>query len=109
MLRPIFSRLGEPYVGPSSMFSVNDPQGMSPECEGMGRVSTVDVDAMVDRSLSLNEGAIDVVAAADWVIDMGPGPGHDGGEIVFAGPPRALLDAEGSVTGQHLAERLAAA
>jgi excinuclease UvrABC ATPase subunit len=58
MLRLIYSRLAEPYVGPSSLFSFNDPQGMCPACEGMGRVSTVDVDAMVDRSRSLNEGAI---------------------------------------------------
>jgi excinuclease UvrABC ATPase subunit len=58
MLRLVYSRLGEPYVGPSNMFSFNDPQGMCPGCEGMGRVSSVDVDAMVDRSLSLNEGAI---------------------------------------------------
>ena len=58
MLRLIFSRLAEPYVGHSSLFSFNDPQGMCPACEGMGRVSTVDVDAMVDRSRSLNEGAI---------------------------------------------------
>ncbi|MET0694887.1 MAG: excinuclease ABC subunit UvrA [Propionibacteriaceae bacterium] len=58
MLRIVFSRLGEPYVGHSSMFSFNDPQGMCTECEGMGRVSTVDVDGMVDRTRSLNEGAI---------------------------------------------------
>jgi excinuclease UvrABC ATPase subunit len=58
MLRLVFSRLGEPRVGHSSMFSFNDPQGMCPDCEGMGRVSTVDEDGMVDRRLSLNEGAI---------------------------------------------------
>ena len=58
MLRLIYSRLGEPYVGHSSLFSFNDPQGMCPGCEGLGRVSTVDVGEMVDRSLSLNEGAI---------------------------------------------------
>ena len=58
MLRLLYSRLGEPHVGHSSMFSFNDPLGMCPGCEGMGRVSTLDVDAMVDRSLSLNEGAI---------------------------------------------------
>jgi excinuclease UvrABC ATPase subunit len=58
MLRVIYSRLAEPYVGHSSLFSFNDPQGMCPACEGMGRVSSVDVDAMVDRSRSLNEGAI---------------------------------------------------
>jgi excinuclease ABC A subunit len=58
MLRLIFSRLAEPHVGPSFMFSFNDPQGMCPACEGMGRVSSVDVDEMVDRTKSLNEGAI---------------------------------------------------
>jgi excinuclease UvrABC ATPase subunit len=58
MLRVIFSRLAQPYVGPSSLFSFNDPQGMCPGCEGMGRVSTVDVDEMVDRTKSLDEGAI---------------------------------------------------
>ena len=58
MLRIIFSRLGEPHVGSSNLFSFNDPNGMCPDCEGMGKVSTVDVDALVDRKLSLNEGAI---------------------------------------------------
>jgi excinuclease ABC A subunit len=58
MLRLIFSRLGKPHAGPSGAFSFNDPHGMCPECEGLGRVSTVDVDAMVDRSRSLDDGAI---------------------------------------------------
>jgi excinuclease UvrABC ATPase subunit len=58
LLRLVFSRLGEPHVGPSFMFSFNDPQGMCPACEGLGRVSTIDVDALVDRSRSLAEGAI---------------------------------------------------
>jgi len=58
MLRVIFSRVAQPYVGHSSLFSFNDPGGMCPDCEGIGRVSTVDIDEMVDRSRSLNEGAI---------------------------------------------------
>ncbi len=58
MLRLIYSRIGKPHVGHSGLFSFNDPRGMCPGCEGMGRISTVDVDAMVDRSLSLNAGAI---------------------------------------------------
>ena len=83
MLRVIFSRLGEPHVGPSSAFSFNIPAGsirgeitlergraqpeareltiaggMCPDCEGLGRVATVDIDALVDRDRSLNEGAI---------------------------------------------------
>jgi excinuclease UvrABC ATPase subunit len=37
---------------------------------------------------------------------MGPGAGHDGGRVLFEGPPRALLDTDGSLTGRHLAEHL---
>jgi excinuclease UvrABC ATPase subunit len=57
-LRLIFSRLGRPYAGPSNVFSFNDPQGMCQACEGLGRVSSIDVDELVDRTRSLNEGAI---------------------------------------------------
>src|SRR5829696_7257962 len=60
MLRIIFSRLGRPYVGPSMHFSFNLPDGMCPECEGLGRVSAVDVDELVDVERTLNEGAITV-------------------------------------------------
>ncbi len=60
MLRIIFSRLGTPHVGTSSAFSFNAPEGMCPRCEGVGQVSDIDVDQLVDRELSLNEGAITV-------------------------------------------------
>jgi excinuclease UvrABC ATPase subunit len=60
MLRIVFSRLGEPYVGTSGAFSFNLPEGMCPECEGLGRVSAVDVDELVDRNLTLREGAVTV-------------------------------------------------
>ena len=60
MLRIIFSRLGEPHVGTSGAFSFNLAEGMCPRCEGLGRVSDVDIDELVDRNLSLNEGAITV-------------------------------------------------
>lgn len=59
MLRIVFSRLGEPHVGTSGAFSFNLPEGMCPGCEGLGKVTTIDVDAIVDRSKSLNDGAID--------------------------------------------------
>ncbi|MEV0126779.1 excinuclease ABC subunit UvrA [Streptomyces sp. NPDC050703] len=58
MLRIVFSRLGVPRIGTSAAFSFNLPDGMCPECEGTGEVSTVDVDQLVDRSLSLDEGAL---------------------------------------------------
>ena len=60
MLRMLFSRLGEPHAGSSGAFSFNLPEGMCPRCEGTGRESAIDVDALVDRDLSLNEGAITV-------------------------------------------------
>jgi excinuclease UvrABC ATPase subunit len=41
------------------------------------------------------------------VIDLGPGAGHDGGRVVFEGPPVALAQAEGSLTGEHLRRQLA--
>ena len=68
------------------------------------------LDGLVERgrTVIVIEHDLDVVAGADWVIDMGPGPGHDGGQVVFAGPPHALLEADGSLTGRHLAEHLAA-
>ncbi|GGK25333.1 excinuclease ABC subunit A [Pilimelia terevasa] len=58
LLRLVFSRAGEPHLGGAHLFSFNDPQGMCPRCAGGGQVSDVDVDALVDRRLSLNEGAI---------------------------------------------------
>ncbi|MET9319637.1 excinuclease ABC subunit UvrA [Streptomyces sp. NPDC003038] len=60
MLRIIFSRLGAPHIGTSSAFSFNTPDGMCPRCEGIGEVSDIDVDQLVDRDRSLNEGAITV-------------------------------------------------
>ncbi|MGN9786091.1 ATP-binding cassette domain-containing protein [Nonomuraea sp. ZG12] len=58
MLRIVFSRVATPYVGPAFAFSFNTPQGMCPVCEGLGKVSDIDVDELVDRDLSLNEGAL---------------------------------------------------
>ncbi|NDU77011.1 ATP-binding cassette domain-containing protein [Actinomadura sp. DSM 109109] len=60
MLRIIFSRLGRPHAGTSTAFSFNSAEGMCPDCEGLGRASRVDLDELVDRGLSLNEGAITV-------------------------------------------------
>ncbi len=67
------------------------------------------LDAMADHGTTLIviEHNLDVVARADWIIDMGPGAGAEGGRVVFEGVPRELLRATGSLTGKHLAERLA--
>lgn len=44
-----------------------------------------------------------VMAHADWIIDLGPGAGHDGGRIVFEGTPAELVDTRSTLTGEHLA------
>ncbi|WP_405486085.1 ATP-binding cassette domain-containing protein [Nocardia sp. NBC_00511] len=49
-----------------------------------------------------------VMAHADWIIDLGPGAGHDGGRIVFEGTPAALVAARSTLTAQHLAEYIGA-
>src|SRR5688500_12331151 len=56
LLRLLFSRAGQPHAGYSNAFSFNDPQGMCPECEGLGRAVQLDLDKFLDRSKSLNEG-----------------------------------------------------
>src|SRR5262249_36697419 len=58
LLRLLFSRVGKPYVGYANAFSFNDPQGMCPNCNGLGRKLDVDLDRFLDKSKSLNEGAI---------------------------------------------------
>ena len=58
LLRLLFSRVGQPYAGPAYAFSFNTPQGMCPECEGIGKTVQLDLEKFLDRSKSLNEGAI---------------------------------------------------
>lgn len=62
------------------------------------------LDRLVDsgNTVVVVEHNLDVVARADWVIDLGPDGGRDGGEILFEGTPRHLLEVEGSFTGEHL-------
>ncbi|MEV0391079.1 excinuclease ABC subunit UvrA [Nonomuraea sp. NPDC050643] len=69
MLRIIFSRIGEPHAGSASAFSFNLAEGMCPGCEGLGKASEIDVDELVDRELSLNEGAI---KAPGYTVDSWP-------------------------------------
>jgi excinuclease UvrABC ATPase subunit len=70
VLRLLFSKIGQPYVGHYKVFSFNDPQGMCPECNGIGRKIGVDLDKFLAMSRSLNEGAILFSAYAvdswDW-------------------------------------------
>lgn len=57
-LRLLFSRCGEPFIGPSFFFGFNHPLGMCTECKGLGKRITADTGMLLDRDLSLREGAI---------------------------------------------------
>jgi excinuclease UvrABC ATPase subunit len=63
------------------------------------------LDRLVDavKSVIVIEHHLAVVAHADWIIDLGPGAGHDGGRVVFEGPPADLVAAPSTLTGEHLA------
>ena len=49
---------------------------------------------------------LDVIAQADWIIDMGPDGGKNGGTVIFQGPADKIVNCEASVTGRYLRERL---
>jgi excinuclease UvrABC ATPase subunit len=63
------------------------------------------LDGLVDsgKSVIVIEHHQAVMAHADWIIDLGPGPGHDGGKVVFEGTPAELVAAKSTLTGKHLA------
>ena len=57
-LRLLFSRIGKPFVGTASYFSFNDPNGMCKTCSGLGKITKVDVEAILDLDKSWNEGCV---------------------------------------------------
>jgi excinuclease UvrABC ATPase subunit len=68
------------------------------------------LDRLVDsgKSVIVIEHHQAVMAHADWIIDLGPGAGHDGGRIVFEGPPADLVAVRSTLTGEHLADYVGA-
>ncbi|MFI9628909.1 ATP-binding cassette domain-containing protein [Streptomyces sp. NPDC052042] len=68
------------------------------------------LDRLVDsgKSVVVIEHHPAVMAHADWIIDLGPGAGHDGGRVVFEGTPADLVAARSTLTGEHLAEYIGA-
>jgi excinuclease UvrABC ATPase subunit len=68
------------------------------------------LDRLVDsgKSVIVIEHHLAVMAHADWIIDLGPGAGHDGGRIVFEGTPSELVAKRSTLTGEHLADYVGA-
>src|SRR5215217_9265642 len=68
LLRVLFSRAGRPHAGHANAFSFNDPQGMCPECNGVGRKTGLVPEDFLDLTKSLNEGAIQVPFWVGWEV-----------------------------------------
>ena len=102
MLRIVFSRLGQPYVGPSFHFGFNAPEGMCPACEGLGRVTDIDIDELVDRNKSLNEGAIRVPGYTPdgWYVRTFTESGFVDGDTKIARPHRTAAGRTSSTTSR---------
>lgn len=58
LLRLLYSRIGQPHIGSASQFSFNHPQGMCLKCSGLGRVNQINLDKLIDREKSWNQGAV---------------------------------------------------
>mgnify|MGYP002720380315 FL=1 len=68
------------------------------------------LDRLVDsgKSVIVIEHHQAVMAHADWIIDLGPGAGHDGGQVVFQGTPAQIVADRSTLTGRHLADYVGA-
>ncbi|GHE30821.1 thiamine ABC transporter permease [Streptosporangium violaceochromogenes] len=67
VLRVLFSRRGEPSAGSATAYSFNDPQGMCPECDGLGRRIELDLGKLIDPDLTLNQGALRMFPVGGYV------------------------------------------
>ena len=76
VLRILFSRLGKPSVGNANALSFNDPQGMCLECNGVGRTIGITLDAQIDKTKSLNEGAVIAPGLASWESELYKNSGY---------------------------------
>jgi len=100
-------KLAEELGKPSEIVILDEPTTGLHMADVAGLIGLLD--RMVDggSTVIVIEHNLDVVARADWVLDMGPGAGSEGGKIIFEGVPAKLVKHAASLTGQHLAKRVA--
>jgi excinuclease UvrABC ATPase subunit len=88
--------------GATEVFVLDEPTTGLHMADVDNLIGLLDQLVAAGRTVIVIEHNLDVIARADWVVDMGPGAGHDGGRVVFEGPPAELVRASGSLTGRHL-------
>ncbi|MBT0568662.1 excinuclease ABC subunit UvrA [Williamsia sp. CHRR-6] len=100
-------KLATQMAGKGSVYVLDEPTS------GLHLADVDNLLALLDRlvdggaSVIVIEHHQAVMAHADWIIDLGPGAGHDGGRVVFEGTPAALVASRATVTGRHLADYVA--
>lgn len=98
------TRLGDTGADKKDVYVLDEPTS------GLHLADVEQLLALLDRLVDSGKSVIviehhqAVMAHADWIIDLGPGAGHDGGRIVFEGPPADLVASRATLTGEHLAE-----
>lgn len=98
------TRLGDTGADKKDVYVLDEPTS------GLHLADVEQLLALLDRLVDSGKSVIviehhqAVMAHADWIIDLGPGAGHDGGRIVFEGPPADLVASRTTLTGEHLAD-----
>jgi excinuclease UvrABC ATPase subunit len=100
-------KLAEELGKPSEIVVLDEPTTGLHMADVAGLIELLDRMVNNGSTVFVIEHNLDVVARADWVLDMGPGAGNEGGKIVFEGVPAKLVKHAASLTGQHLAKRVA--
>lgn len=101
------TRLGDTGADKKGVYVLDEPTS------GLHLADVEQLLALLDRLVDAGKSVIviehhrAVMAHADWLIDLGPGAGHDGGRVVFEGTPADLVAEPATLTGQHLAEYVA--
>jgi excinuclease UvrABC ATPase subunit len=97
------THMGEKRSGPSGVYILDEPT------TGLHLADVEQLLGLLDRLVDSGKSVIviahhqAVMAHADWIIDLGPGAGHDGGRVIFEGTPADLVAARSTLTGEHLA------
>ncbi len=95
-------RLGIEMAGGAKTYVLDEPSNGLHLADVEHLIETLDQIVDSGGTVIVIEHNLDVIARADWVIDLGPGAGHDGGQVVYQGPPAGLPKDGSSLTGKHL-------